>query len=239
VLAMLPDVAPNAGGRVPDRGVRPRLLDLFCGAGGAAMGYFRAGFDVTGVDIKPQPRYPFSFVQGDALEYVKAHGHEYDVIHASPPCQPFSSMRHVNGGTSVEDLLRPTQSLLRTWVKPFVIENVEGAPIIVSQPELFSPLNGIIICGSGLGLRIEGRGYLRRHRLFESNVPLANVPCRHRGRALGVYGGGGIVNERHNTGSAEERRIIMGMPWANRDECAQAIPPAYTEFIGRQLLAAL
>src|SRR5262245_2184895 len=126
-----------------------RLLDLFCGAGGAAMGYHRAGFDtIVGVDIKPQPRYPFTFVLGDALEYVKAHGHEYDAIHASPPCQdhvrsPGPAPKHGTGW----QLAATRDALLGTWV----IENVPGAPM---RPDYK-------LCGCMFGLR-----RLKRERWF-------------------------------------------------------------------------
>src|SRR5262252_422519 len=107
---------------------RPRLLDLFCGAGGAAMGYSRAGFDVTGVDHRPMPRYPFVFVQADALEYVAEHGREYDVIHASPPCRAYSRMRRITK-REYPELIAPTRATLDAVGRPFVIENVEHAPL--------------------------------------------------------------------------------------------------------------
>ena len=210
---------------------KPRLLDCFCGAGGAGMGYSRAGFDVTGVDIKPQPRYPFAFVQGDALAYVKAHGHEFDAIHASPPCQAYSVMKSMNREIAHPELVEPTREALEATGLPYVIENVVGAPLRTT----------IMLCGSMFGLRSH-RGYLRRHRLFESNVLLFSPgPCRHDGLAIGVYGHGsaGHLGQRMRTANVEEARILMGMDWSTRDGLSQAIPPAYTEFIGRQLLAAL
>ena len=119
---------------------KPRLLDLFCGAGGAAMGYYRAGFDVVGVDIKPQPRYQFEFHQGDALEYCAAHGYEFDVIHASPPCQAYSVTRSIHGN-EYPDLVAVTRAALQATGKPWVIENVVGAP-------LFSPLSDFSACSN-------------------------------------------------------------------------------------------
>src|SRR5512139_2836909 len=113
----------------------PRLLDLFCGAGGAAMGYYRAGFDVVGVDIKPMPRYPFEFHQADALEYGAAHGAEFDAIHASPPCQKYSMITIVHGLSVVDshpDLIDATRKLLMQIGRPFVIENVINAPLFAS-----------------------------------------------------------------------------------------------------------
>ena len=131
-----------------------KLLDLFCGAGGAAMGYHRAGFDdITGVDIKPMPRYPFKFIQGDALEYLAAHGAEYDVIHASPPCQAYSIMQHANHMRKDHpDLVDSVRDALKQTGKPWIIENVPGAPLI----------DPILLCGLSFGLRVI------RHRLFES-----------------------------------------------------------------------
>ena len=150
---------------------RPRLLDLFCGAGGAAMGYHRAGFEVVGVDINPQPRYPFEFHQADALEYPLAG---FDAIHASPPCQRFSTMtKRWARSSSHSDLIEPTRSRLRESMLPYVIENVAGAPLV----------GPIRLCGSSFGLPV------RRHRLFEmSSPPLLVPPCQHDGPALQVTG---------------------------------------------------
>jgi DNA (cytosine-5)-methyltransferase 1 len=133
-----------------------RLLDLFCGAGGAAMGYYRAGYtEIVGVDIHPQKRYPFTFVQGDALEYLAAHGHEFDLIHASPPCQAYSRARMLQGNDH-PDLVGPTRELLIASGKPYIIENVVGAPLI----------NPIRLTGTMFGLLTV------RPRLFESNLPI-------------------------------------------------------------------
>lgn len=218
---------------------KPRLLDLFCGAGRAGMGYHRAGFDVTGVDISPQPRYPFAFVQGDALEYVRAHGHEFDAIHASPPCQAYTSLGAMHKDRQYPDLLAATRRLLIASGRPWVIENVPGAPMA-----------GIALCGSMFGLGAQCRDgawhQLRRHRLFESSVFLLSPACQHEGRPVGVYGNGGGSEGRAYlpgingyTGNAAERRAAMGIDWMNRHELSQAIPPAYTRFIGEQLLAAV
>ena len=207
---------------------RPRLLDLFCGAGGAAMGYYRAGFDVVGVDIKPQPRYPFEFHQGDALEYCAAHGHEFDVIHASPPCQAYSVTKSIHGNDH-PDLVAVTRAALQATGKPWVIENVVGAP-------LFSPL---MLCGSMFsGLRVY------RHRLFECNPQITFAPacCSHqfkmpasKGQYHELNGTNFITCVGHNF-KASDGRIAMGIDWMTRAELSQAIPPAYTEYIGRQLL---
>jgi DNA (cytosine-5)-methyltransferase 1 len=207
-----------------------RCLDLFCGQGGAAMGYHRAGFEVTGVDIKPQPRYPFTFIQADALEYCQEHGHEYDFIHASPPCQAYSSMKSLKNNRDHPDLVGAVQFLLIAQEKSYVIENVPGAPLC----------NPVVLCGSMFGLR-SYRGYLRRHRFFESSVMLFTPTCKHDGLAIGVYGHGqaGLLGQRMRTANVDEARILMGIDWMTRDGLSQAIPPAYTEFIGKQIMCFL
>ena len=210
---------------------RPRLLDLFCGVGGCSVGYHRAGFDVVGVDIVAQKRYPFEFQQADALEYVAAHGHEFACIHASPPCQKFSVMKSPHNAKDHPDLIPETRQALIATGLPYVIENVPGAPLV----------NLLTLCGSMFGLRSH-RGYLRRHRHFESNILLlVPGPCRHEGLAIGVYGHGsaGFLGQRMRTANVEEARILMGMPWSTRDGLSQAIPPAYCEWLGSQLLAVI
>lgn len=209
---------------------RPLLLDLFCGAGGAAMGYYRAGFDVIGVDIKPQPRYPFEFIQGDALR-PPVDLSRFDAIHASPPCQKFSVMKVLPQAKDHPDLIGPTRSLLAGSGLPYVIENVPGSPLRFP----------ITLCGAMFGLRSSEERYLRRHRLFESNVLLQTYNCNHKGLAVGVYGHGsaGWLGQRMRTAKADEAKVLMGMDWATRNGMSQAIPPAYTEFIGRQLMAAI
>lgn len=209
---------------------RPRLLDLFCGAGGAGEGYRRAGFDVTGVDIKPMPNNPHRFIQADALEYVAKHGHEYDAIHASPPCQGYSRMRHLPWlkGREYPLLIDPVRDVLNDTGRPWVIENVADAPL----------LNGVVLCGTMFGLKVY------RHRKFESNVMILAPPhMRHRE----VIGSGRLLNDRaqpnengwvtHLGKSPEASAAAMGIDWMNGNEIAQAIPPAFTEYIGRQLLA--
>jgi DNA (cytosine-5)-methyltransferase 1 len=209
---------------------RPRLLDLFCGAGGAAMGYHRAGFDVVGVDIKPQPNYPFEFHHADALavtgdfawiDFLLA----FDAIHASPPCQAYSVATPAYARDGHPDLVAATRELLEATGLPYVIENVPGAPLD----------NPVILCGSSLGLRV------RRHRLFETNWPLMVPPCMHahQGQPVGVYGGGTGKGQKRGRKamSSAEAIAVMEMPWASRNEAVQAIPPAYTELVGAQLLA--
>jgi DNA (cytosine-5)-methyltransferase 1 len=206
---------------------RPRLLDLFCGAGGAAVGYHRAGFEVVGVDHKPQKRFPFLFVQTDALTYLAAHGHEFDAVHASPPCQAYSRTRAI-WNNNYPDLLAAVRHVLETSGKPWIIENVEEAP-----------LGGIVLCGTQFGLRVL------RHRRFESSVFLwAPDPCLHPkdnrcvqvGRPIGE---GQMVTVAGNISGVKLAGKAMGIDWMTRDELTQAIPPAYTEFVGKQLRAAL
>ena len=197
-----------------------RLLDLFCGAGGAAMGYYRAGFDdITGVDIAPQPNYLFEFVLGDALEYVMQHGAEFDVIHASPPCQAYSMMQNIHKNAHLHpDLIEPTRQALIETGKPYVIENVFRAP-----------LNGILmLCGTMFGLPIN------RHRWFESNMDIFALmpPCNHENLYDPWHGEGSL-------GQREKLAEAMGIDWfMTRPEVREAIPPAYTEFIGRQIIDA-
>jgi DNA (cytosine-5)-methyltransferase 1 len=216
--------------------VKPRLLDLFCGAGGAAMGYHRAGFEVVGVDIKPQPHYPFEFIQTDALAYLELFGAEYDFIHASPPCQEVSSTRHLRDAQGKKgrtlNLIPETRLWLIISGAAYVMENVPRAPL--KDP--------IWLCGSMFGLAVE-RGPLRRHRGFESNVRLTALPDTHRlqGRPLGVYGSmrDDIPHGGRTVESLAEGQALMGIDWMKWDELKEAIPPAYTEWIGRQLMATL
>ncbi len=197
---------------------KPRLLDLFCGAGGAAMGYHRAGFEVVGVDIKPQPRFPFEFHQADALTFPLDG---FDVIHASPPCQAFTNARVIHGREH-PDLLTPTRERLNASGKPWVIENVPGSPMRAD----------FILCGTMFGLRSPA-GQLIRHRWFEAHEPMLALtpPCMHSGATVSVFGHGGHIYH-----GVEDWRIVMDIDWMARDELAQAIPPAYTEWIGRQLI---
>ena len=208
--------------------MKRRILDLFSGAGGAAMGYHRAGFDVVGVDVKPQKRYPFAFVQGDALEYLAAHGREFDAIHASPPCQAYTPLKALCG-RNYPDMVAAVRAGLNETGKPWVIENVASAPVMATG----------LLCGTMFGLRVY------RHRRFESTVFLWNPPHpphRIRAGAAGTKGGrgrkshymaGGFVTVCGNVGSYAGE--AMGIDWMTGDELSQAIPPAYTEYVGRQL----
>ncbi len=210
---------------------RPRLLDLFCGAGGAALGYHRAGFEVVGVDIEPQPRYPFEFYQGDALDYPLDG---FDVIHASPPCQGYVQ-RNKNLPTKWPKLIEPIRERLRGL--HYVIENVEGAPLL-------SPIR---LCGTMFSLP------LRRHRLFEGPQLRGVIPppCDHwgtvaHGQFAAVYAKGG-KGPRHGRGvrepgprpGAPSWEEAMGIDWMTTNGLTQAVPPAYTEYIGRQLMEAM
>jgi DNA (cytosine-5)-methyltransferase 1 len=206
---------------------KPRLLDLFCGAGGAAMGYSRAGFEVVGVDIKPQPHYPFRFIQMDALRYLahaEAIQRSFDAIHASPPCQRWSASTPETEREKYPDLITPLRPLLKATELSYVIENVPRSP-------LRSPF---LICGSSLGLKV------RRHRDFETNWLLMVPPCAHgqQGVPVGVYGEGSSKGQKRGRKADNEAEVlaVMEMPWADRAGATQAVPPRYTELIGHQLL---
>lgn len=198
---------------------RPRLLDAYCGAGGATKGYQRAGFHVTGIDIAPQPRYcGDQFVQGDAIEYLREYGHEFDVVHASPTCQTRARVTKWRGRVENHpDTLSPTLVLLRSLSVPWIVENVmEAAWDGTLRPDF-------ILCGSQFGLTI------RRHRAFESSCAVAQLtaPCSHRHDDLPFMHKG-------------ERAFAdaMGCTWMNNKEARQAIPPAYTEYLGGFLMTA-
>lgn len=215
---------------------RPRLLDLFCGAGGASAGYERAGFEVIGVDLYPQPNYPYEFIQADWEEPLwflpglwEREGVPY-AIHASPPCQRYSTMTKKWGREDDHpDLIEPVREHLEAIGVPFVIENVAGAPL----------QNATMLCGSMFGLGSEGY-QLRRHRLFEPHgfdlwPPAA---CHHQGQALPVYGhpGGSSKRDGLKFPGASAWREGMGIDWMSIKELAESIPPAFTEWVGAALL---
>jgi len=214
---------------------RPRLLDLYSGAGGAATGYHRAGFDVTGVDISPQPRYPFAFVQGDALDVLRClPPHEpwlslgpFDAVHASPPCQDHSMMQNFGiGSHGTGHLLDATRELLIKTGLPWVIENVPGSPMRADYK----------VCGCMVGLP-----RLRRERWFETSWRGFDLrpPCHHPQPAVPVVGHGtpSWYRRRYGNVPLPERHEVMGIDWKmSREELSEAIPPAYTEYIGAQLL---
>jgi hypothetical protein len=204
---------------------RPKLLDLFSGAGGASVGYHQAGFDVTGVDLHPQPHYPFEFHQADALT-VPLDG--FDAIHASPPCQRYSMATPHARREHHPDLLPPTRERLLTCGIPWVMENVPGAPIRADYS----------LCGCQFGLE------LRRRRLFETSWHAFSLmsPCAHFGPVVSVVGHGTPSWVREKLGynpTIADYRAAMGIHWMNRNELSEAIPPAYTRFIGEQLMAEL
>ncbi|MEJ8647849.1 SAM-dependent methyltransferase [Streptomyces sp. MS1.AVA.3] len=201
-----------------------RVLDLFCCQGGAGMGYHQAGFDVTGIDVTPQPRYPFTFIQTDALDYLAQHGTEFDLIHASMPCQRYTRCQQIQSREH-PDLIAPVRELLQETGRPYVIENVPGAPL----------LDPVELCGAMFGLRTY------RHRLFEASFPL---PHRHHPRHLAPNAkmgrpvrDGEFMHIVGNFSNVPLAREVMGMPWATRDGLREAIPPAYTHHIAGHFLA--
>jgi DNA (cytosine-5)-methyltransferase 1 len=201
----------------------PKLLDLFCCQGGASAGYVAAGFDVVGVDLSPQPRYPFRFVQADALAFLEENGGYFDAIHASPPCQAFTNCQRIRGNDH-PDLIGPTRELIELAYKPYVIENVEGAPLI----------NPTLLCGGMFGLRTY------RHRLFESDVDLTAPPHPPHIKRTTKMGrpvrDGENMHVVGNFTGVDLAREVMGMPWATREGLREAIPPQFAEHIGRQLI---
>jgi DNA (cytosine-5)-methyltransferase 1 len=220
-----------------------KLLDLFCGAGGAAVGYSRAGFDeIIGVDINPQPHYPFEFIRGDALEYLRSHGAEFDAIHASPPCQfatRMASIGKARNGSYPEHInfIPETRTEILKLHKPYVIENVSGA-----RGHLINP---VMLCGSQFGLHVY------RHRFFECNFSVEQPPhYPHRDKTpsagngvspkgfISVCGTGGVKGMKSNE-IIKYWQYAMGIDWtSDRHEIAEAIPPAYTEYIGKYLIDA-
>lgn len=211
-----------------------RLLDLFCGAGGAAMGYARAGFQVVGIDISPQPLYPFSFIQADAMGFMDVVDvNAFDIIHASPPCQAFGSCQNMPwvAARNHTDLLTPMRGLLLATSKPFIIENVPGAPL----------RRDLMLCGTMFGLKVF------RHRYFEiyPRQLILTPPCQHDGTVRdGEYHcvvGDGSVGERKGLSvfpysTKAQCAKAMGIDWMTRKAMTQAIPPAYTEYIGRHAI---
>jgi DNA (cytosine-5)-methyltransferase 1 len=217
---------------------RPRLLDLFCCQGGAAAGYDRAGFEVVGVDINPQPRYPFEFHQVDVFDYLSGFADDWDAVHASPPCQDHSETRDFGGDHGTGWMLAATLDILRDLPVPWVVENVVGSPL-PHQPDLFGS-SGLTLCGC---MFPELRGLLYEDRLFETSFAIPQPPHVLHQWPQTKMGRRPVPGEcmqltGHFSDAAEGRRRL-GTPWMNRDGLAQAIPPAFTEYIGGHLLASL
>ncbi len=193
------------------------------------MGYAKAGYEVVGMDIKHGKRYPFKYIRRDVMTLRPEDLDGFDLIHASPPCQTYSVTKHLRVAqgktTSKQDLLAQVRSLLVVTEIPYVIENVKGAPLI----------DPVQLCGSAFGLKV------RRHRLFESSMELRGTDCHHKeqGKPVGIYGsmrdeipGGG-----HTAKTMDEAREAMGIDWMIWGELVEAIPPAYTHYIGQQILS--
>lgn len=206
--------------------MKPRLLDLFSGAGGCARGYQMAGFHVTGVDVKPQPRYAGDvFIQADALAYVAEHGHKFDAISASPPCQAYTPLRALQGDKEYPDMVDDTRDALVSTGRPWVIENVMSAPL----------RGGIYLCGGMFGLRTY------RHRRFETSFLIMqpehpkHVIKTSTKKRRACWDAGMHVSVTGDVGTYVGR-LAMGIDWMTGNELSQAIPPAYTHFIGDQLM---
>lgn len=219
---------------LPSHPGAPWLLDLFCGAGGASVGYWLAGFNVAGVDIEPMPRYPFTFVQMDALEFLRKYGFQgFSAVHASPPCQAHSDLQK-QSKISYPDFIGPTRAAFHTADIPWVIENVEGAPLIAP----------VQLCGAAHDfpeLRVI------RHRLFETSFPAVGTPCPRKHPLVFTYDQRkphfGVLNQDTSyvqvTGggncTVDNARDAMGIPWMTKKEINEAIPPAYAKWIGLQI----
>lgn len=217
---------------------RLRALDLFCGAVGASMGLADAGFDVVGVDMAAQPRYPFEFRRADALAIPIDEIRTFDLVWASPPCQAHTAMKTMHNAKRHEDLIGPTRALLQAASVAYVIENVSGAPLV----------GAVTLCGTMFGL-VASDAELRRHRLFEASFPIRPPCCRHgrKEATIGVYGAH-VRNRKRRDGSHARGvedfsnaagRAAMGIDWMTLGEMSEAIPPVYAEFIGLAARAAL
>jgi DNA (cytosine-5)-methyltransferase 1 len=215
---------------------RPLLLDAFCKAGGAGMGYFRAGFEVVGVDIEPQPNYPFPFIQADAIAFIKAFAWMFDVLTGSPPCHDHTTLKSRAGTNGTGWLLEATRDVFEASGKPYVIENVPGSPMRADA----------IYCGEMFDLRTV------RHRWFETNTgpievpphPLGDEHPRRHLRKTSTLKRRKCLAAGHNisvTGDVGSYlgEVCMGVTWMTGNELSQAIPPAYTEHLGRQLIGRL
>lgn len=201
----------------------PRLLDLFCCQGGAGMGYHQAGFEVTAVDLFPQPRNPFPFVQMDAVEFLRKYWRMFDAVHTSPPCQAFTNAQKLMGNEH-PNLIEPIREILEEIGLPYVIENVPGAP-------LNDPFE---LCGAMFGLGTY------RHRLFETNF-YVDIPAHPKHVARTTKMGrkpvdGEMMHVVGNFSGVEKAKKAMGIDWMTRDGLRESIPPAYTRHIGADLM---
>ncbi|WFB87552.1 MULTISPECIES: SAM-dependent methyltransferase [Streptomyces] len=207
-----------------------RVLDLFCCQGGASMGYHLAGFEVVGIDLAPQPRYPFQFIQADALAFVYEHGADFDFIHASPPCQRYTLAQRIQHREH-PDLIAPTRAALEATGRPWAIENVEEA-----APELREP---VTLCAAPFGMQTY------RHRLFETGGGFSFTPPRHKPHTAPLTkmgrprAAGHFAHYVGNFSGVQEARDDMQVPWMNRDGIRECIPPAYTEHVATALYASL
>ena len=220
--------------------MKPKLLDLFCAAGGAGQGYADAGFEVVGVDLSLFKRYPFMQLTADALSLTPSFLAMFDAVHASPPCQGYTALRHAPKTRGAPKLIGRVRELLMASGKPWVIENVEEARWDMRDP--------LCLCGSMFGLGAQGH-HLERHRLFESSLKLtAPCACAHKSPVIGVYGGH-ARNRAASSGGRGTRDVwigghkaamseAMGIDLMTTAELSEAIPPAYTAHLGRQLIEA-
>jgi hypothetical protein len=215
-----------------------KLLDLFCGGGGAAMGYYRAGFDVVGIDIKSQPYYPFKFYQSDAIEYLIKYGENFDLIHASPPCQGYSNSTRADSkyvyyskGKDTPRLIDPLREVLLKIGNPYIIENVRGAKKYLKNP--------IVLCGSMFNL------YISRHRYFETSFnvsqlfhPSCSGIAKINAEKLNFdYRDMTVTGKGRRAGTSERWKILLGINWdMTQANLAESIPPVYTEWIAKQYL---
>lgn len=222
----------------------PVLLDLFCCAGGAGKGYSDAGFQVIGVDIDPQPNYPFEFFQADAIEFAEKYAHLFAAVHASPPCQTFSRTKTLHDNEH-PDLVEPTRDALVACGRPYVIENVVGAPLLDPMRLKGQHFNMTAPDVDGVLLKLV------RTRLFESNIlltPPQEFYANKNVQTASVYGAGGGWTPKHRDNPDRRGGYIphisvikelLGIDWMSKHELSQSIPPVFTEYVGRQLLAHL
>lgn len=224
-----------------------RILDLFCGAGGVSAGLVQAGAEVVGVDIKPQPRYPYPFIQHDALTLDQRFIRSFDAVWASPMCQGYTVLRHAKGAIGAPRLITPVREMLERAGRPWVIENVESAE---ARAEMRSP---VVLCGSHFGLGAHARGVfyqLQRHRLFDASFPIPQPACAHTSPVIGVYGahvrcraarhGGRRTMDFEGVDKPDLARRAMGFPHKmTMHEMSEAIPPAFSFHIAQALRAHL